>query len=93
MWWRPDAAGYTNNVDDAGRYSKEDAESLCAGAHGDDVPVDELAAYHDLKARRIVDMGDGGNRALLTHNVEVSGEGPQARSPLDCRVGRQGTTE
>ena len=25
MWWLPDACGYTNNRDDAGRYSQEEA--------------------------------------------------------------------
>ena len=29
MWWRPDEAGYTRNVDEAGRYSHEHAKRIC----------------------------------------------------------------
>ena len=25
MWWRPDAHGYTQNIDEAGRYTQADA--------------------------------------------------------------------
>lgn len=30
-WWRPNAAGYTNEIRDAGRYSQEDAEAHIKG--------------------------------------------------------------
>ncbi|GIK44750.1 MAG: hypothetical protein K8L99_32835 [Anaerolineae bacterium] len=65
MWWRPNASGYTNDVNEAGRYSKIEVESYCAGTQGDNIPVDELLVYRDLKVRRIVDMGDSSNYALL----------------------------
>lgn len=75
MWWGHNAAGYTNNLDEAGRYSKDEAEQYCAHSHGDDVPMEELVAYGKLAARRIVDMGDGANRALLIP-PNGSNEGP-----------------
>jgi hypothetical protein len=32
-WWGPNSIGYTSNLDHAGRYSKEKAEEICAGAN------------------------------------------------------------
>lgn len=32
-WWRPDECGYTKRNDQAGVYSQEDAERICA-IHG-----------------------------------------------------------
>lgn len=34
MWWRPDDRGYTNNQDEAGRYSEAEAiERVVQSAH------------------------------------------------------------
>lgn len=66
VWWRPDRRGYTNNVDAAGRYSKEEADSI-AGIRGEDFPVPEKDIGETLFARRIVDVSDGDNFEQLKH--------------------------
>lgn len=30
MWWRPARRGYTSNIEEAGRYSKTEAEAIVA---------------------------------------------------------------
>lgn len=32
-YWRPDSCGYTRRIDDAGRYSYEEARSICFPPH------------------------------------------------------------
>lgn len=32
MWWRPDGRGYTDSLDEAGRYVRETAERIVADA-------------------------------------------------------------
>lgn len=39
VWWRDQAHGYTEWLDEAGVFTKEKAESHCRGSHGDAVPV------------------------------------------------------
>lgn len=31
LWWRPDGNGYTANLDEAGKYTREKAERICSG--------------------------------------------------------------
>ncbi len=38
-WWRPKSAGYTGLLDDAGRYTKEEAHAICVNSHGEHVAV------------------------------------------------------
>jgi hypothetical protein len=43
LWWRPNASGYTNNLDEAGRYTKEEADRYHANRKTD-VPVPLVVA-------------------------------------------------
>ena len=31
-WWRPKSAGYTNSINDAGRYTRDEALAICLRA-------------------------------------------------------------
>lgn len=58
-WWRPDRCGYTNHIQAAGRYSREDAIKICAGANytfakgqlPNEIPVLELDAMDAIGER------------------------------------------
>lgn len=60
MWWRPNRAGYTTDLNAAGRYTKAEAESI-ARIRGDDFPVPESAFGTCLTVRRVVSVEDGLN--------------------------------
>lgn len=53
-WWRPEGRGYTAAVEDAGRYSREDAIETCAHCrdgftsrrHATELPVRECDAIN-----------------------------------------------
>jgi hypothetical protein len=65
-WWMPDCCGYTNNLEAAGRYTLKQTNEICSPCGYDDsIPVPVSVAYTELRCRRIVDLGDAGNRALL----------------------------
>jgi hypothetical protein len=63
LWWGPNRCGYYENIDDAGRYTREEAESIVlASDRGEEMwPLSVVEAG---KLRRIVDMGDSANAYL-----------------------------
>lgn len=64
LWWRPNSSGYTTNLNDAGRYSKGEAESI-ARIRGEDTPVCESILGNGLQIRNVINMEDGDNFKVL----------------------------
>ena len=50
LWWRKDKCGYTTNLDDAGRFTKEEAEKICLNRDTDVMylvdDIDNIAERH-----------------------------------------------
>jgi hypothetical protein len=42
-WWKPAELGYTTLTHNAGRYSKEEADAICARANFDPETINEVA--------------------------------------------------
>jgi hypothetical protein len=84
IWWRPGRAGYTSNIEQAGRYSQEDAESI-AQIRGDDFPVPVCDIGTKLVTRSTVNVEDGHNFATLksycpkepSHEQTLDPRGPE----------------
>lgn len=59
-WWRPHNHGYTSNIDEAGRYTKVQADDIERDSVGEDFGIaeDEVMA---MSLRRICDISDGTN--------------------------------
>ena len=55
LWWRPDGAGYTAHLSDAGKFSKAKADSI-HNNRATDVPW--LCAEIEALAYSAVDVGD-----------------------------------
>ena len=63
VWWRENSQGYTQNIQEAGLYTKEEAEETSGHSHGDAVAISpEL--FDLLVARTIIEM-DGNNWSFL----------------------------
>ncbi len=59
LWWGPNSAGYFSDLEQAGRYTLEEAQSICrGGAEAYTVPVPESWVEQHCRIRRVVDAGD-----------------------------------
>lgn len=65
FWWRPNSCGYTDCVDRAGRYSKEEALKIQQGSRGLGAVAIPVSALSQLETKRIVDLGWMENEATL----------------------------
>ena len=65
MWWRPNSAGYTTDIDAAGRYSADESAQIVRAGPDKDMRVPVSAIGRVVTTRRIVDIGDGDNHYEL----------------------------
>lgn len=65
LWWRPGGCGYTTDINEAGRFDKEEAVRIAKDSHGDDVPVPESAIGSIITTRTVVDICDASNRGEI----------------------------
>lgn len=64
-WWRPSRRGYTDDVNQAGRYEKDFADEVCRDSRGNDFPVPEEAIGSSLAPKLIVDIHYANNRLAI----------------------------
>lgn len=64
LFWRPQAAGYTDDLAAAGRFEESYAKHIQNISSGD-VSAVPLVLVEKMKSRQIVGLDDGENRAAL----------------------------
>lgn len=65
-WYRPDSCGYTMNLDEAGRFTEEEARERTSGGEGVTAMVHERVAYSVGIQRTTVDASESNLQYLLT---------------------------
>ena len=76
-WWNPDSRGYTICIDKAGRYSEEEARSICQ--HGGSIAVrvqvvDSLARstpYYRRSDGKLAKLYDGGPHRPVENDAQA----------------------
>ena len=84
LWWRPKSAGYTNNLEWAGRYGRGEAEAIVRNSDRGEEMWPVALIMTQAKPRHMIDMGDSAhgffeekrNRDWLQQSA-VNGEGEQ----------------
>ena len=75
-WWKPDSCGYTVCVDKAGRYSEQEARSICASSDCMAVPFEPASAlarstpYYRRQDGTINKLYDGGPHRPVENKSE-----------------------
>ena len=63
-WWRNGGAGYTTDMNEAGRFSQDKAKEIISQSHGASFAIKQ-DDVRKLKTRTIVDTSDGENLKQL----------------------------
>lgn len=75
-WWRPDGKGYTLNLDDAWKVSRDKAAAICHDRPKEDIPhvvalIDSLATRHvNCEALRAHKRNQVADQPLFTATEE-----------------------
>jgi hypothetical protein len=58
VWYRPDSHGYTENLEEAGRFTEEEARAITCDGEGVNVMVRESDAYEFAVTRILVPVSE-----------------------------------